>query len=172
MCNGLRSPLTACIACQALFRAFTQLSSLAVAPDSPEAQLALAVLPLLFAAFVGTGLLRPDELAVEEIAAVLSVEAANGFCIMAAADAEDGRRVRGSGVYLKSSRINHGVQAAPADATLLPLPLFSESDAPTRGAACFPNVARFDYFDSAGDGSSHLLFRVQAVFLAAHHSRC
>ena len=120
---GLRSPLTTCAACQTLFRAFTQLSSLSVAPDSPEAQLALAVQPLLFAAFVGSGRLRPDELAVEEIAAVLAVEAANGFCIMAAADAEDGRRVRGSGVYLKSSRINHGVQAAPADTAVLPLPL-------------------------------------------------
>ena len=125
---GSRFPLTACAACQALFWAFTLLSSLAVAPDSPEAQLALAVQPLLFAAFVGTGRLRPDELAIEEIAAVLAVEAANGFCIMAAADAEDGRRVRGSGVYLKSSRINHGVQAAPADTSLLPLLLLSLSN--------------------------------------------
>ena len=95
--------------CQALFTAFTQLSSLAVAADSPEAQLALAVHSLLLSAFVGTGRLRPDELVVEEIAAVLAVEAANGFCVMAAADADGGRRVRGSGVYLKSSRINHGV---------------------------------------------------------------
>ena len=94
---------------QALFRAFTQLSSLAVSPDSSEAQLALAVQPLLVSAFVSTGRLRPDELAVEEIATVLAIEAANGFCIMAAADADGGRRIRGSGVYLKSSRINHGV---------------------------------------------------------------
>jgi hypothetical protein len=111
VCFGVRASLTTRYACQALFGAFTQLSSLAVAPDSPEAQLALAVQPLLFSAFVNTGRLRPDELAVEEIAAVLAVEAANGFCIMAAADADGGRRVRGSGVYLKSSRINHGVRA-------------------------------------------------------------
>jgi hypothetical protein len=96
---------------QALFRAFTQLSSLAVTPESFEAQLALAVRPLLCAAFMDTGRLRPEDVSAEEIAALLAIEAANGFCVMAAADAEGGRTVRGSGVYLRSSRINHGAQA-------------------------------------------------------------
>lgn len=88
--------------------AFTQLSLLAVAPDSFEAQLALAVRPLLCTAFVETGRLRPEDVTAEEVATLLAIEATNGFCVMAAADADGGRRVRGSGVYLRSSRINHG----------------------------------------------------------------
>ena len=95
---------------QGLFKAFTQLSSLAVAPDSFEAQLACAVRPLLCSAFVNTGRLRSEDVAPEEVAALLAIEAANGFCVMAAEDADGGRRVRGSGVYLRSARINHGAR--------------------------------------------------------------
>ena len=40
-----------------------------------------------------------------------------------------------------------------------------------RGAACFPNVARFDYFDSAGGGSTQLHFRVQ-LLRSAHAVFC
>lgn len=105
-----------------MFGAYTQLSSSrAVASDSLEARLAVAIQPLLWATFVDTGRLRPEDVAAEKIAALLAIEAANGFCVMAAADADVGRRVRGSGVYLRSSRINHGAPLVSAHSSLLGL---------------------------------------------------
>jgi hypothetical protein len=82
-----------------------------VASDSCEAQLAATLHPVLCAAFVATGRLRATDVTVEEAAVLLATEAANGFCVMARPDAGDARRVRGTGVYLQSSRINHGEQA-------------------------------------------------------------
>ena len=93
---------------QAQFAAFTHLTTRLIGAESFEAQLALAVQPMLCAAFVATGRLRPEDVTVDETTALLAKEAANGFCIMAPADAEAERRVRGTGIYLQASRINHG----------------------------------------------------------------
>jgi hypothetical protein len=93
---------------QAQFAAFAQLVSAPVASNSSEARLAAALHPALCAAFVATGRLRATDVTIEEAALLLAKEAANGFCVMARPDAEDARRVRGTGIYLQASRMNHG----------------------------------------------------------------
>ena len=37
-------------------------------------------------------------------------------------------------------------------------------DSLQHAVACFPNVARFDYFDSPGDGNTRFHFRVRAAY--------
>jgi len=51
--------------------------------------------------------LRAEDIQAAEVASLLAIEAANGFCIMGASD-DDTRLVRGTGIYLNASRINHG----------------------------------------------------------------
>ena len=79
-----------------------------------EAQLAQAVHPVLHTAYVATGRLAPGDVAVEEVAELLAKEAANGFCVMASAAVEEERSVRGTGIFLQASRINHGALLPPS----------------------------------------------------------
>ena len=76
----------------------------------------------------------PDE---QTLAALLGREAVNGFGVMAATPPGAPRRLRGSGIYPFCSRINN---------------------------ACFPNVARFDDFDSVSTPPpSNTAIRIRAI---------
>ena len=99
---------------QAQFAAFTQLVSRALTTESFEVQLAVDVYPLLCATFVATGRLSPEAVSVEEAALLLAKESANGFCVMAPPDADGARCVRGTGIFLQASRMNHGARWRPA----------------------------------------------------------
>lgn len=97
--------------------------------SAAHSRLAAAAAPSLAAAL---GYAVPEA----EAAQLLAREAANGFCVMAPDGGPTGdgmaRRVRGTGLYLLASRLNHG---------------------------CFPNVARFDAFDAPGEGGWCLQIR-------------
>ena len=115
-----------------MYASLLQLASRPQGPAAGEAQLAAALLPLLHSVFVASQRLPAAEVSVEEVAFLLAVEACNGFCVTAAAAAGEEVRVRGTALYLRASRMNH---------------------------CCFPNVARFDYFDGPGAGRTRLLCR-------------
>jgi len=65
------------------------------------------------------------------------------------AGAGEERAVRGTGLYLQASRINHGEPGSAHSAHFA-----------NAFSGCFPNIARFDYFDAPGAESSSLQFRV------------
>ncbi len=164
---------------QVQFAAFVQLTSPVVLAESAEAQLAAVLHPLLCTVFVATGRLPAAEVTVEGAAALLAIEAANGFCIMAQPDEHGARRVRGTGIYLQSSRINHGTRSRCRPAyrecgsgvhkrplrgsrRLTPSACVHATCAAPR-SGCFPNVARFDYFDAAREDSTRIHFRVRGL---------
>lgn len=83
-----------------------------------------------------------------------ATQAVNGFCIMASGGDEQ-RAVRGTVVCLHAARLNHGKQAR-----------FTAGGCKSLSArllGCFPNVARFDYFDASRSDSTLLHFKVRPL---------
>jgi SET and MYND domain-containing protein len=139
---------------QATFTSLLSLASSSNGPSPADIQLASAMHPLLCSVFVESQRLSASDVSLPDVVTLLANEArsdlsvgsavtrthhqaANGFCVMAPAASAEERLVRGTGIYLAASRVNH---------------------------SCFPNVARFDYFDAPG--SDNMLLHLRARLLA------
>lgn len=98
-------------------------------PDEELNAAAAKLHPLLCSAF---GDNQGAGMSVQEVAVLLAKERLNSYGIMGPPSEDGERQLRGSGIYLQASLINH---------------------------ECIPNVARFDNFDSSRPDNTRIAFR-------------
>lgn len=102
---------------------------------TPQTTPPVKIYHVLCAIVAATGMVSGPPMTLEEAAVLLRKEELNSYGVMAPSAAGGERRIRGSGLYIKSSLVNH---------------------------ECLPNVARFDDFDTHGPGNTQISLRALA----------
>mmetsp|Transcript_2950 Transcript_2950/g.8310 ORF Transcript_2950/g.8310 Transcript_2950/m.8310 type:complete len:377 (+) Transcript_2950:228-1358(+) len=103
-----------------------------VGDASPDMELPVKLHQALCSTAAAAGLQASPAMTLEEVAALIKKDDLNSYGVMAPSGDGGERRIRGCGVYVHSSLVNH---------------------------ECLPNVARYDSFDSPGAGNTVITIR-------------